>query len=146
MKRVAFVRKCKPGQMPVNNPARLHASSLDKDTPLSVTIVQPLIDHGRFKDADCASSWHRFIRCARQTDGEIVMSRFVLSSPSNSALLSSLRVAPCELLLRVTPLTVTFVHARKGLPTFYRRACADCLPRLGGSESGRQSYRKQLRD
>ena len=39
MKRGALVRKCKPGQMPVNNPARLDASSLDKDTPLSVPIV-----------------------------------------------------------------------------------------------------------
>ena len=64
------------------------------------------------------------------------MSRFVLSSPSNSALLLSLRIAPCELLLRPTPFPATLVHARKGLPTFDRRLCAGCSSRKGEASLG----------
>ena len=111
---------------------------------LSRDRAQPLVHYGRFKDADCTSSWHRFIRCARQTDVEIVMARFVLSSPSNSALLPSLRIAPCELLLRPTPFPVTLVYAWKGLPTFSRWVCNGGLPIKRGTEPGRQSDAMQL--
>ena len=74
------------------------------------------------------------------------MSRFVLSSPSNSALLPSLRIAHVNFSRRPAPFTATLVHEHEGLPTFDRRVCAGCSSRMGGSEPGRQSCEMQLRD
>ena len=107
---------------------------------LSRDRAQPLVHYGRFKDADCTSSWHRFIRCARQTDGEIVMARFVLSSPSNSALLPSLRVAPCELL-------PPFQALRRGPCVCSRRTayfCSPCVCRLSPQNGGNRVWETKL--
>ena len=68
------------------------------------------------------------------------MARFVLSSPSNSALLPSLRVAPCELL-------PPFQALRRGPCVCSRRTayfCSPCVCRLSPQNGGNRVWETKL--